>query len=488
MIKDNIQPQSLGGYKLPKLKGTVEIKLHNPTTGKTEIHKGENMITNAISDIFASNYCGFMNYDNLLPIWSELLGGVLCFNDQLDITSEGTKNDYFIPDGSANGVTAHAGQTAFSSQADDLTRGAPSDANISVADGVVTLAWEWGLSSGNGTIASLALTHTDVGDAGTGSTSNAFKAMVPFIPCTIGTKNAWSGNASGKGSANANFNIPSFVKDNYGYYFYPTANTKVLNIVRFPLAYLKAGLVYKQIKDNSFAETKSITLGIGTNFYNEVNENRAPFFWYDDANSKLWIFYNSSVSSTVYCEEINISDWSNLTSTNHDFTLSGVAVGPYMNYVPMPITVDNGYAYFTNMNNGNNIWKVQLSNTANVTALTMRGTNQLKWSSCFLPNATNKILAAKNYVINNGTVYQCNSNSTGLAQVGDNGYYYQMPYMESRRGLVCLGGYMQYTRPSPFRTEISKFYLATKYNLAQAVQKTASQSMIVTYTLTEVAS
>ena len=490
MIKDTTQLQGFNNIKLPKIKGTVEIKLHNPTTGKTTIERGENMITNAISDIFASNYCGFMNYDSLLPLWSNMFGGVLCFNTQLNVDSpsaDAAKDDYFIPDSSTHNVTAHAGQNSFTSQADDLTRGVPSDGNVSVTDGVVTLAWEWGLSAGNGTIASLALTHADVGDAGIGSASDAFKAMVPFIPCTVGTKTLWAGNDGTKGSANANYNIPCFVYDNYGYYFYPTPNTKVLNIVRFPIAYTKSGLVYQQVKNSTFAETKSVTLGIGTNFYNSTSVNRAPFFWFDNDNVKLWIFYNTSVSSTVYCEEINLSNWSSITSTNHDFTLSGASVGPYMNYVPMPITVDNGYVYFTNMNNGNNIWKVQLSNTANITALTMVGTNQLKWGSGFITNASHKVIAAKNYVINNDVVYQCNSSNTGISHQGDNGYYYVLPYMESKKGLVCLGGQFNYTGSSAFRTEISKLYLATKYNLASAVQKTASQSMIVTYTLQEVA-
>ena len=76
MIKETSQLQGFGGVKLPKLKGEVEIKLHNPTTGKTEVHKGENMITNAVYDIFASNYCGALNYNALLPLYSKMYGGI----------------------------------------------------------------------------------------------------------------------------------------------------------------------------------------------------------------------------------------------------------------------------------------------------------------------------------------------------------------------------------------------------------------------------
>lgn len=144
MIKETTQLQGFNNIKLPKIKGEVEIRLHNPTTGKTEIQRGENMVTDAVADIFASNYCGALDYRKVLPIWSNMYGGVLCFANALNVDSPtvaDAKKDYFIPDNSVNTVTAHAGQTSYTDQADDTTRGNPSSANMSVADGTVTLSW-----------------------------------------------------------------------------------------------------------------------------------------------------------------------------------------------------------------------------------------------------------------------------------------------------------------------------------------------------------
>ena len=61
-----------------------------------------------------------------------------------------------------------------------------------------------------------------------------------------------------------------------------------------------------------------------------------------------------------------------------------------------------------------------------------------------------------------------------------------MPMVIKNNGLtsLCLqriSGYGYYY------VGVSKFYLGTKYNLQSAVTKTPSQSMIVTYTLTEAA-
>ena len=56
--------------------------------------------------------------------------------------------------------------------------------------------------------------------------------------------------------------------------------------------------------------------------------------------------------------------------------------------------------------------------------------------------------------------------------------------MNSEIGLTAIG-YMSNNSPTYYVSH-SKFYLGTKFNLQSAVQKSAAQSMIITYTLTEV--
>lgn len=490
MIKDNIQPQSLGGYKLPKLKGTVEIKLHNPTTGKTEIHRGENMITNAVSDIFASNYCGALDYRKLLPLYNKMYGGILCFSKQLNVdTEQGAADDYFVPDNhqtDGNPVTAHAGQTSFSTQADDYTRGVPMP--IVAEDGTVTLSWEWGLSGGNGTISALALTHTDVGDAGTGSTSQTFQALNPVINANFNSyenKNAmWTHNRS-----DAN-NMVFFVGvDGYGYRFTVSGNT--ITLIKIPLAYAQTGLVAEQpFVDGELATTKTITT---TTTYNTSSYGN-PSYCYVAETNRLWIFYSTSVGKAVKVEEINLADWGTQDwhATNHDNAFNNLGANVlscYNGHPSQPLSYSNGSVYFPKTQvfgvYVSGFLRVNLTNTADQSNLTA---NVIRIGGVFSTPSAHKIIVGQQSVINNGVLYPCTSAfDIGGTAINNFSAY---PCLDQKVGLANLCSYYRYNNAldQSYYVAISKFYLGTKYNLQSAVTKTPSQSMIVTYTLTEVAS
>ena len=299
MFHDNMTLEKINSVKFPKLKGHVKIRLHNPNTWKTEIIEGDNMITDAVSDIFAANYCGAMDYGQLLPLYSKMFGGIICFKNTLDITSADAEKDYFIPDNGANEVTAHAGQTTFSDQADDVKRGNPLNTSMVVTDGAVTLAWEWGSAAGNGEIKSVGLTHADVGDAGTGSTSNAFNAMTPCI-------NAWNGVTNTPYTTTLAYCVLFIGKDGYGYRF--TCSGQTVTISKIVMPYTKTGLI-----SNLYADTGITTHTVSTT----VSFNAQPSYFYDYEHDYLWLFY-STTARKVYWEKIRISDFTNLDHGDFD--------------------------------------------------------------------------------------------------------------------------------------------------------------------------
>lgn len=481
MIKDTTQLHGFNHIKLPKIKGTVEIKLHNPTTGKTELYKGENMVTNAIADIFASNYCGALDYRALLPLWSKMYGGILCFRDQLNTTDTQemlAANDYFIPDNdttNGNPVTAHAGQTTFTSQDDDLTRGNPSNANMSIEDGRATLAWEWGLSAGNGNISALALTHTDVGDAGTGSTSTAFSTMRPVINATLELKTTYS-------ESSPNTNLISFVGvDGYGYTF--TASGSTVTLVKTPLAYNKAGLVTdSQILETAYTERINVSMPSGVSFsYN-------PDFCYVKSTNSLWLFYNETKSTSLTCVSINLAT---KTATKHNLS-PAVAVGSlYSSRSPMQLPFDGESVYLRIYNNNNHqsggLLRINLSRFVDQTNLTG---NTGYEGGFFIPNAPHKILAGRYCVINNGVIYptvQPNHGGNVIDSLYDTfNYVTANPYTDPNPGSLANLCVHTERNAIEYFGSVSKFYLGTKYNLPSTVIKSPSQSMIVTYTLEEV--
>ena len=466
MIKDTYKLREFGSLKMPKLKGHFKVVLRNVHNGKTEIIEGDNMITNALADIFASNLCGVMDYRPMLPIYEKMFGGVLCFKEELDVSSAGAADDYYIPDNSVNQVTAHAGQTNLSDQADDVSRGNPLNTSMSVTDGFVTLAWEWGSAAGNGVIKSVGLTHSDVGDAGTGSLSNAFSNMLPNI--------------------NSNYGISPSVRilffDSEGYGYNMSFSGTTLTLTKYPSVYQKVGLVSK-IFDvvAGTAKTKSVTMGYS---YSEQ-----PQFFFDASTNKIHVFYNGSRTNSVYHEVVDISDWDNISVSSSTWSNLDEAVGPlYISgngATPCPLPYYDGYVYlprYDGDNNLNGLLKVKISSTADQSFLTpnsaFRGA-----SGVFIPNTSKRILAGKSFVVNNGVLYKTGMTSPDTLHTWNLSGHFVNASMNSGVGLVhpVFGNNIGY-----FYNSISKFYLATKFNLPTPVQKSASQAMVVTYTLEEV--
>lgn len=484
MIKDCMQNERISGYKLPKIKGHVRIELKDVRTGKREIaFEGNNMITNALRDIFASNYCGALDYRWLLPIYSKMLGGVLCFRNTLDVSSEGAADDYFIPDESVNSLIAHAGQTVFADQADDIKRGNPLNTSMVVTDGAVTLAYEWGSSAGNGTISSVALTHSDVGDAGTGSNSNAFRSLVPVINANFnGGVAMWTHVASQAD------NMVFFVgADGYGYRF--IANGTTVTLTRIPLAYKKTGLVAEQpFVDGDSIKTQTITTN--TNYNTSSYGN--PYYCYVEETNRLWIFYSTSAGRSIKVEEINLADWgtANWHATNHDSEFSNLGANIMALYNGHPSQVlpySNGSVYFPKTQvSGNTVSGflcVNLTSTADQSELTA---NVIPFGGVFPTSAARRIIVGKQFVINNGILYPCTSADddagTGITNIN------RFAFLDQKKGLANLGGQYGWNNPAnqSYYVAISKFYLGTKFNLPTPIQKSNTQSMVITYTLTEV--
>lgn len=465
MIKETTQLQGFNNIKLPKIKGEVEIKLHNPTTGKTEVHKGENMITNAVYDIFASNYCGTMNYANMLPLATKMFGGILCFANDLDISSADAAKDYYIPNEGTNSLIAHAGQTPLTDQADDLKRGNPLSSSMTFQDGSATLAWEWGITAGNGTFKSLALTHADTGSFGTGANNSAFKTFVPVIT-----------------GSQISLDRPIQFVDKRGFAYYITVNGTTVTFNKYPIAYAQAGIVESLVPQSAYVETFTVTTT--TSF----SSDRAPGYHFNIDNDKLFLFYNDSIyeTHTLYVEEIDIvaKTATNRNITNQDINFRMFA-DSYMAGFDVPMY--GTYVYIAERPNGfspttQSWYKIDVTNPADTTQLTVPvATNFL--APCFTPPYANKILPSSEWVINNGINYITGNTDS---------YEYQSGYsrLGSSTKMTVTGLTSLVSRISGsniFVVRASKLYLATKYNLSSSVTKSASQSMVITYTITEVA-
>ena len=143
------------------IKGHAKLVLTNEKTGKVEQIEQDNVVTDAVKNIFRYNYSMAANLPNLSL--KKLFGGVLLFRD---IVAEPSADMVYPWSESNNPMTACAGDQGHNTR--NPYRGNPNALASSIsADGrTITQVWEWNTSQGNGTIGSLSLTSAACGNMG----------------------------------------------------------------------------------------------------------------------------------------------------------------------------------------------------------------------------------------------------------------------------------------------------------------------------------
>lgn len=511
IVKDKTFLTGFNQVKLPKLKGKVKITLHNCRTGKNEVVEGENIITNAVADIFANNYLGGIDYSKLMPLWSKWYGGILVYKEPHSDTTDPT--DYFIKGDGVNEVIAHAGDTAPSSAAiiaEDLKRGSP--LSVTRTENSVTQTWEWGSSQGNGQISALSLCHKDVGNAGTGSPSSAFRAFQPFA--LIQGSQLPNSNL---GLLNAD-NIFARYDDNHGLFFtigdvgefrygrHTSFATKKLTIYIRRLPYFKAGLYETGHADSTYQRVFTVET-TGANMYAQ------PSYFFDIDTKYLWVFYNNtstcgSESGTYWwngtwsnntvsyfvvdCENENIvTEGTIVSDTNNLAPLSmpeAVGAGSEYTdyYVNACIVKDGNYVYFPtgtmtqhwtdyNSYRVTGYKKINISNQADQSTITFNSTQNAFLSA----TKVGGLIINAGRVVNNGVGYTC---SQAIGE--DNRAFSDMNKISFLAMPIGVGN------ESGTRARYlcaNKLVNTSIYNLNSAVQKTTAKSMQIEYKLEEVA-
>lgn len=477
MAHDYIKNISIRETGAPKLEGKIKIKLHNQATGKTETIEGHNLITNAAADILARNVGGVVNFNSMMPLYSKLFGGVLCFNQPLTETAE----DYTIPAASDNAIIAHAGQTTYTDAADDTTRGNPNTNGLVLQSGSVTQTWEFAGTQGNGTISALALCHADIGDAGTGANTDAFASFSPFQTVGNGTQ------TTGTSEAAASF----AVNNNYSYSFRIAADGTG-KIYKSPVIYTESRLQGAAlIPLTDYTEEVSFSVGHALNGVNNC------YFCFDFTAGVLYLFsvYTSQsvyslTPSDLTIDTINLNSGA-ASSETQTINLTGRYLWTLRIWVggqgyasvayPLQALKAGNYLYFptctgTSRPNPDGFIKVNITNFADVEEVTDNTALASLYAALFAAASTDgvRVLTDTGLVLEGANLY---------AGAGVTGAYNVGRYIP---GLNNLEGYTGLNAGAVNKAILHKYFLATKYNLPQSVIKTSAQSMTITYTLTEV--
>ena len=538
MFKDTVNTETINGVKIPKLKGEITVQLFDEKTGKLEkeVH-GENMITDAVKDIFKSNYFGLLDYNGIMPIAQELFGGVLCFRDNM---TESAKH-YYPPTTYNNPVVAHAGKTTYGDAGDDNKRGLPSSESAYLEKGYRHV-WEFPSTQGNGTFSCICLTHKDTGDwwllgkkyspfymngyrSGVAPTLDGGYAKVypmAFHPVArvghgfratgnnemtiyqfkkFGAIEKIGLNEQGLGSPELdnNFVTEAHVISNLSF------NPKNARILYDPSLRAYGASAYDATQ--SYVENDIIRFNNAA--YRCVENTPVPAGTIDPTKWELimgvaFLIYTSGTTMKVV--EINLGDYS---KTERVFTISGI------NMAEFPES-QSPYMYMTDIDDDNHLY-IQSSTNTICYKITMGWKNIGGTDTPFAPDnvaeitkssgtfdviygyghygigiGTNSTIRIGSTDYSKETIFEGNTSHDCISLADINNETWQNRWRtfsrpENNRSPVLYGtASIRWDNKSEMpRLMLNKLFLSTIYNLNEPISKSATQAMRITYQITE---
>lgn len=447
---------------VPKFKGSVTILLQDARSGKIEkVIRGENTVTDAIYNIFTSNYFGATEYNDLFPIIKTLLGGVLCFRNQL---TAATSNIY-PPTHNINPVIAHAGQTNYSQTTDDPTRGTPNATESGEITDGYKLVYDFISTQGNGEISTIALTHADTGDYWLFNGQN-FK---PFGSLTKNISNQWDESRAPEFFDTVNNIAYQFVQDG-------TANLTIWKIENM-------GVINDiSVTQPRPTQARSASLTQTSHVVALTRNANRYLYLFNAAEQEVHALYCSG--NTIERIKIDLTDFSTSSDT---LTVTGADMAPVTSNGASvaPIWPDkNGYIYIRKNGNGA-VYKINYSDPTDrqeieITALDNQALEAMGIYGCgnfgILPNA--------GLIIGGNAAYTCGRNDD---------FTHGWNRSQHLRASEIAGNQITFFAPrenwssneSLIGNVFNKLYLGTVFNLPQPIQKTSTQAMKIVYEITK---
>lgn len=504
------------------LKGTATIELTDVRTGRKEVIKHDNLVTNAVSDIFGYNPLGF-RFGNFtpsdgvvstdfrsyaFPIHKNLIGGLLLYGEPLKADS----NAYYADDD--NPLIGYSSNDVNASE--DAMRGSlnPNESGPLSDGNGYRYVFDFTTAQANGTISSLGLTSSYAGKAGHGSTfvgEPTHIATAMYAEYKITTENKWNTHIrriAAITSIDADANIGYFAR-------VISANTIEVGKIRLPLTQISLMDNINTFPPDAY-DVHTITTAEFCKVFETSNYNYSTLI--DGGDGYIWGFQhkdnaagNSSGNATVLWVKIRKSDW---TFTEGQWTIPArlYPFGKY--YTADTISGTTATANYSIIKDGalyaieytsdvymGGVHKIPLDNPADVTTL------RSKTRYVFLPDtytasdgmyrptstAVNEIAGVISYrymYIENGELKIRSSGSHDT-------YKRRMGFMGVGKPGLRVGPYLLGLGISFYNSSISygarwspsvflpTCYLATINNLETPVTKTPDKFMKIIYIIRE---
>lgn len=462
------------------IKGTTKIELTDVKTGKVDTYENHNMITNALTDIFKP--LGLSNrpsryFSDFVPYYEKLLGGILCF----DTAIEENPDNYYPP---ANANLIGCASYGVQNNTINTCRGGynQTESELNLKDRYVKYVYDFATSQANGTIASVCLTHKHGGFTSYGYKNAVYNTSYPLMQSIAedtlqyvypnNTGAATSSRYSGMtiGTTEMIFLID---REKDCAYYFKVVDKKHIHITK-RRTFLKSVSVLDNVNSKK-PLIQEIEL-------QELASELRMSYWgynYDPSSDCLYICsateYNIAPNGKYLVTEIKMDSWEvkqyEVTNTTDVYLRSDSYWQMY---------VAEGYLFVKSYNSPYELYKIQITNPANVVKFKRINTG----SVAGLPKA---------YV--NGRIYfECNDDQLLIANTTTNeimppeaksffnsGYEMNLTPVRNEP-LLYFGDYGTWSTAGWY---MLCNYLATINNLDTPVTKTADKTMKITYILQE---
>lgn len=489
------------------IKGSATIELTN-ADGSKQIVKHGNMITNALNDLLVSQRGEiaplFKIADNGNSIARLAFGGLLLFNDTLNQDA----NDYFLP---STKITGYASLSAYGGL--DTARGSFNESESGLqADGKsYKFVWDFSTSQGNGSIKSLALCPNIMGQIGASDSivnsehkdfymNNAI--VIPFN----NDGNMLNNNGNTDNVSNYNYKIVAVQNDiAYAIDMYNinkdssyssrhiTQNGGKLKLYKFKLC-AKNISILDSVGMARYLGYDEVVLPTDfvSNLYSYAEYCLA--FSFDFSSGKLLAFpcylkTDCTVNNTIQYLEIDLKNGYSITQYTFTNNTAGTIKQDgrcdqsycLLNYVVLKnhivaLSVSDGVKklYTINRTDNTNVKQAKFGNGIELTINKTYRIEPIFWSDNVLVLNIGAVSSSNENIyildLKTGEVRKTNAQNMSVFSNVDIG---------SKVLFAKVGSYLSYT------PTVNPFIVTTKNNLDSAVTKTASQTMKITYTLTE---
>lgn len=473
------------------LKGETIIELTDVKSGKVEVHKDTNMVTNALTDIInmpmkmMRYYNAYESDDKFFPVISKLIGGVVLFPDTLEEDADSYYAPYNVDATGFAGAVVNSGTNKRrGSRNENETERITDDQGHPIG---YKFVWDFATSQANGDIACVCLTHPTAGynwygcDDGTGrnvlisefseDTTSQSVQLSNSRPCVVGT---WRYMDPDTGCIYSVQNR----SDGKGWDFYKSNMVNGVSPVKLFDNRTAWDRATKDSNNYRYAFTAPLPEKADTSeFWNLVNNGGSVGIcpWKKDWLYLVCCTGNSSGTAKVAWAKINMKtgEWTEGLWS---------AVSAFLS-APADRMVANGDYVYILSNNKKGFYKININNPADVSLIA--APDGFTLADALINKLPNGVIIGSNYYMANDVIWKCANGRVGVtdtnhAAVGNG------PYM--------IGGSFDNSKisySSNYRDNITRRlilcpqYLATINNLSQPVTKTADKTMKITYTITE---